>query len=116
MTETLTIFDPADHLKSDEAIADFMSTALETNDPAYVVHSVGVVAHARRMTEIANRTMLSREQLHRSFSAEEIPTLRTKLAVLEALGIQLSARWVGTIMSGSTRSGIRFRTAISGAG
>ncbi len=96
MTEKLTAFDPADHLKSDQAIADFMSAALETNDPAYVAHALGVVARAKGMTEIAHRTKLSREQLYRSFSAEGNPTLRTTLAVMEALGIQLSAKRAGT--------------------
>ena len=33
MTEKLTTFDPANHLKSGRAIAEFMSVALETNDP-----------------------------------------------------------------------------------
>ena len=92
MTEKLTVFDPAEHLKSDQAIADFMSAALETNDPAYVAHALGVVARAKGMTEIAGRTKLSREQLYRSFSSEGNPTLRTTLAVIEALGIQLSAK------------------------
>ena len=73
MTEELTTFDPADHLKSDQAIADFMSAAFETNDPAYVAHALGVVARARGMTEIARRTKLSREQLYRSFSTEGNP-------------------------------------------
>ena len=92
MTGKLTTFDPADHLKSGQAIADFMSAALETNDSAYVAHALGVVARAKGMTEIANRTRLSREQLYRSFSAEGNPTLSTTLAVMGALGIQLSAK------------------------
>ena len=92
MTEKLTTFDPANHLKSGQAIAEFMSVALETNDPGYVAHAVGIVARARGMAEIANRTRLSREQLRRSFSAEGNPTLRTTLAVMEALGIQLTAK------------------------
>ena len=95
MTEKLTTFDSADHLKTDQAIADFMSAALETNDSAYVAHAVGVVARAKGMTEIANRTRLSREQLYRSFSIEGNPTLRSTLAVMEALGIQLSAKQAG---------------------
>ena len=91
MTEKLTIFDPADHLNSDQAIADFMCAALETNDPGYVAHALGVVARAKGMGEIARQTSLSREQLYRSFSSEGNPTLRTTLAVLQAVGIQLRA-------------------------
>lgn len=92
MTEKLTIFDPAEHLKSDQAIADFMAAAFETNDAGYVAHALGVVARAKGMTQIANQTGLSREQLYRSFSAEGNPTLRTTLAVMKALGIDLTAR------------------------
>ena len=35
---------------------------------------------------------LSREQLYRSFSAGGNPTLRTTLAVMKALGIELTAK------------------------
>ena len=92
MTEKLTTFDPAEHLQSDQAIADFMAAAFATNDPAYVAHALGVVARAKGMTQIASQTGLSRKQLYRSFSAEGNPTLRTTLAVMKALGIELSAR------------------------
>jgi len=92
MTEKLTTFDPAEHLKSDQAIADFMAAAFETNDPAYVAHALGVVARAKGMTQIASQTGLSREQLYRSFSVDGNPTLRTTLAVMKALGIELSAK------------------------
>ena len=92
MTEKLTAFDPAEYLKSDQAIADFMAVALETNDPAYVAHALGVVARAKGMAQIASQTGLSREQLYRSFRAEGNPTLRTTLAVIKALGIELSVK------------------------
>ncbi len=88
MTESLTTFDSADHLDSDQAVANFLSAALETSVPAHVVHTLGVVARAGGMTDVFNRASLSREQLHRSFSAEGNPAL----AVMEAPGILLSAR------------------------
>jgi len=92
MTEKLTTYDPAEDLTSDQAIADFMSGAFETNDPGYIAHALGVVARAKGMTQIARQTGLSREQLYRSFGAEGNPTLRTMLAVMKALGIELSAK------------------------
>ena len=95
MAGKLATFDPADHPKSDQAIAEFMSAAQETDDSACVAHAFGVVARAKGMTEIASRTKLSREQFYRSFSSEGNPTLRTTLAVVEALGIQLSAKQAG---------------------
>lgn len=92
MTEKLTTFDPAEHLNSDQAIAVFMAAAFATNDPAYVAHALGIVARAKGMAQIARQTGLSREQLYRSFSAEGNPTLRTTLAVMKALGIEISAK------------------------
>ena len=92
MTEKLTTYDPAADLASDEAIAVFMAEAFQTSDAAYVAHALGVVARAKGMAHIAAQTALSREQLYRSFSENGNPTLKTTLAVMKALGIELTAR------------------------
>lgn len=92
MAEKLTTYDPAEDLTSDKAIATFMSEAFKTNDAGYIAHAVGVVARARGMSQIANETGLSREQLYRSFSENGNPTLKTTLAVMKALGIELTAK------------------------
>ena len=44
------------------------------------------------MAQIAGETGLSREQLYRSFSASCNPTLKTTLAVMKALKIELTAK------------------------
>lgn len=88
----LTNYDPAEDLGSDEAIAVFMAEAFQTNDVAYISHALGVVARAKGMAQIASRTGLSREQLYRSFSEKGNPTLKTTLAVMKALGMQLTTR------------------------
>ena len=44
------------------------------------------------MAQIAGQTGLSREQLYRSFSETGNPTLKTTLAVMKALGIELIAK------------------------
>ena len=92
VTEKFTIYDPAEDLGSDEAIAIFMAEAFETNDAAYISHALGVVARAKGMAAIAEQTGLSREQLYRSFSKKGNPTLKTTLAVMRALGIELTAK------------------------
>ena len=92
MGEKLTTFDPAEDLSSDEAIALFMDEAFRTGDVGYIAHALGVVARAKGMTQIATETGLSREQLYRSFSETGNPTLKTTLAVMKALGVELSAR------------------------
>jgi probable addiction module antidote protein len=92
MTEALYDYDPAAALDSPEAIAIFMVDAFETGDAAYIAKALGVVARAKGMTEIARETGLSREQLYRSFSEKGNPTLKTTLAVMRALGLDITAK------------------------
>jgi probable addiction module antidote protein len=92
MAKKLTSYDPAEDLGSDEAIAVFLAEALQTNDVRYIAHALGVVARAKGMAQIASQTGLSREQLYRSFSAGGNPTLKTTLAVMNALGVTLTAK------------------------
>jgi len=92
MAERLTNYDPAEDLRSDEAIAMFMAEAFQTNDVGYISHALGVVARAKGMAQIAEQTGLSREQLYRSFSEKGNPTLKTILTVMNALGIQLTTK------------------------
>jgi probable addiction module antidote protein len=92
MAEKLTKYDPAEDLASDQAIATFMAEAFQTNGVAYISHALGVVARAKGMAQIAGQTGLSREQLYRSFSDKGNPTLKTTLAVMKALGIELTAK------------------------
>jgi probable addiction module antidote protein len=92
MAEKLTTYDPAEDLTSDEAVATFIAEAFQTEDSGYIAHALGVVARARGMAQIANQTGLSREQLYRSFSASGNPTLKTTIAVMKALGVELTVK------------------------
>jgi probable addiction module antidote protein len=85
-------YDPADDLISKDGIAIFLKDAFETGDAAYIAKAFGIVARAKGMTELARDTGLSREQLYRSFSEEGNPTLKTIIAVMNALGIELSTK------------------------
>ncbi|MCL5041568.1 MAG: putative addiction module antidote protein [Gammaproteobacteria bacterium] len=92
MSEKIYDYDPSVALDSEQAIAVFLADALETGDAAYIAKAMGVVARAKGMTQLANETGLSREQLYRSFSEQGNPTLKTMLAVMRALGVELTAR------------------------
>ena len=92
MAEKLTPFDPAEGLDSDEAIASFMAGAFETGDAGFIAYALGIVARAKGMTQIAKETGLSREQLYRSFSENGNPSLKSTLAVMKSLGIDMTAK------------------------
>lgn len=95
MPENLTAYDPAAALTDDEEIAFFMADAFETGNAAFIAKALGIVARAKGMTQIAIDTGLSREQLYRSFSENGNPTLKTTLAVMKALKIELTAKVAG---------------------
>jgi probable addiction module antidote protein len=84
-------FDPAKYLDDDEAIAEYLTDALETGDPAFVSDALGVVARARGMSDVARTAGMSRESLYRALSADGSPKLETVLRVIHALGLKLSA-------------------------
>ena len=92
MAEKLYDYDPADALKSDEAIEVFLADAFETGDAGYIAKALGVVARAKGMTRIARETGLAREQLYKSLSENGNPTLETTLAVLKAIGFELTGK------------------------
>jgi probable addiction module antidote protein len=92
MDNQLYDYDPASALDNPEAIEVFMADAFETGDPGYIAKALGVVARAKGMTQIAQDTGLSREQLYRSFSEQGNPTLKTTLVVMQALGLSMTAK------------------------
>lgn len=53
MTDRLTVYDPAEDLTSDSAIAIFMVEAFDSEDAGYIAHALGVVARAKSMAQIA---------------------------------------------------------------
>ena len=86
-----TAFDPAEYLDDDEALAGYLSDALETSDPAFIADALGVVARAKGMKEVAASAGLSRESLYRALSAKGNPEFGTVLKVIAALGFRLNA-------------------------
>jgi len=83
-------FDPAEYLETPEAIAAYMTEALETGDPSFVADALGVIARARGMTEVAREAGVSRESLYRALSPDGNPEFGTVMRVAQALGLRLS--------------------------
>lgn len=92
MAEKLYDYDPADALDSDEAVEIFLNDAFATGDAGYIARALGVVARAKGMTKIARETGLAREQLYKSLSETGNPTLETTLAVLKAIGFEMTGK------------------------
>ena len=56
-------FDAANYLKSPQAMADYLSEALATDDPEFISDALDTIARAKGMTEVAKATGLARDSL-----------------------------------------------------
>ena len=86
------IWDPAEHLETDEDIAAYLDAALEEGNPALVVAVLGDIARAKGMTQLARDAGLGRESLYKALSSTGNPEFVTVMKVLTALGLRLSVQ------------------------
>lgn len=91
MTVKVSRYDTAEYLKSDEDIQAYLDAVLEegSDDPAYIVHALSVIARAKNMSQLARDTGLSREGLYKALSEEGNPTFATVTKIAKALGLQI---------------------------
>jgi probable addiction module antidote protein len=87
-------FDMAEHLKSEEDIAAYLTIVIEDGDPGELAHALGVAARARGMTEVANSAGISRESLYKALRPNSQPRFDTISRVCSALGVKLVAQAV----------------------
>ena len=83
-------WDTADQLKTADDIAAYLEAVFEDGDPALINHALGVVARAKGMTEVAQRTGMGRQSLYKALSADGHPEFSTVLNVMRALGLRLT--------------------------
>ena len=86
------IFDAAEFLESPEEIAEYLTAALETDDPAFIAKAISTVARAQGMGAVAESAGVDRANLYRALSGETKPEFETIRRVLAALGVQLVAK------------------------
>ena len=86
-----TLWDPAEHLETEEDMAAYLNVALEDGDLSLIMATLGDIARAKRMTVVAQETGLGRESLYKSLSPDGNPEFATVLKVVHALGLRLQA-------------------------
>lgn len=91
MARKLLPFDAARYLTDGEAIAEYMTAVLETDDTDLLLLALGDVARARGMAQVAKDSGLGRESLYKALAPGAKPRFDTVLKVARALGVRLSA-------------------------
>lgn len=87
----LSRFDASGYLDSVETRAEYLRAAMETEDMPLILDSLGMIARAIGMSEVARDTGLGRESLYKALRRDSNPELLTVIKVMHALGIRLSA-------------------------
>ena len=86
----VTKFDASDYLDSEEAIAEYLTAALEDKNPDVFLAAISDVAKTRGMASIAKNTGLGRESLYKALAPGAKPRYETILKVLHSLGVKIS--------------------------
>lgn len=86
----LTKFDAADYLDNEETIAEFLTAALEDENPDVFLAAISSVAKARGMAAIAKETGLGRESLYKALAPGAKPRYETIIKVLNGLGVRIT--------------------------
>mgnify|MGYP001797317738 CR=1 FL=1 len=76
MTLKTTLWDSAEYLKTEEDIQMYLEACIEEadDDPALLVHALGVIARAGNISQLSRDTGLSREGIYKALSPEGSPT------------------------------------------
>src|SRR5512140_1424415 len=91
-----TGYDVAEHLRTPEEMAAYLEACIEeaNGDTAFIAKTLGDIARAKGMAQIARDAGLSRESLYKALSGERSPDFGTILKVMTALGLKLHAEAV----------------------
>ena len=76
----------------DDAIAQYMTAALETNDPDFFLLALGDVARAKGMAQVAKEAGLGRESLYKTLAPGAKPRFETVIKIARALGVKFTAQ------------------------
>jgi len=87
----LVVFDAARYLDDEEAIAEYMTTVLETNDSDLLLLALSDVARAKGMAQVAKDAGLGRESLYKALAPGAKPRFETVMKVARALGVKFTA-------------------------
>lgn len=88
----LVPFDAARYLDSEEAIAEYMTAVLETEDPDLLLVALNDIARAKGMALVAKEAGLGRESLYKALAPGAKPRFDTVLRVARALGVKFTAQ------------------------
>ncbi|MFV0420604.1 addiction module antidote protein [Oleidesulfovibrio sp.] len=90
--DSISKFDAADYLDSEEAMAAYLNAAMEEDDPDILLAAIADIAKAVGMSKLAKDAGLGRESLYKALKPGAQPRYETIHKVIGALGMTLQAK------------------------
>ncbi|MDL2271793.1 putative addiction module antidote protein [Desulfovibrio sp. OttesenSCG-928-I05] len=85
-------FDAALYLDSEEMMAEYLTAAMEDENPDVFLAALSDVAKARGIAQLAKDTGLGRESLYKSLAPGAKPRFDTIMKITKALGVPLAPK------------------------
>jgi probable addiction module antidote protein len=82
-------FDASEYLESEETIAEYLTAALEDENPQVFIAALGDVAKMRGMAQVAKDAGVGRESLYKALASDSKLRFETVRKVVDALGVKL---------------------------
>jgi probable addiction module antidote protein len=86
----LAKFEAADYLDTEETIAEYLTAALEDENPDVFLVALSDVAKARGIAEVAKSTGLGYDNLYNALVPGAKPRYDTIIKVIHGLGVKLT--------------------------
>lgn len=87
---TVSRFDASEFLDDDDLVAEYLTAAMEDDNPDVFIAALGDVAKARGMTEIARASGLGRESLYKSLRGGSKARFETLHKIVNTLGLKMT--------------------------
>ena len=88
--ETFSRWDAAEHLDSEDEIAEYLQACADEDDPQLMIAALGDVARARGILGLAKKTGLTRMGLYKALSGDGNLSYATVAKVAHALGLKIT--------------------------
>ena len=85
----VTQFDISQYLDDKEVIAQYLSQILEDGNMDELLESLGNIAKAKGISQIAQETGLGRESLYKTFNKGTKPKFDTIMKVMNSFGVKI---------------------------
>jgi len=84
-------YNPFNHLLTQDEITEYLTTAIEDDDPSVFITALGHVITYKGVTATAKDTGLNRESLYKFISGKTKPQWDTVSRLTHSMGVKLTA-------------------------